>query len=243
MSRTARRPKSVAPKLTSVHDWFAQRGWSAFPFQRHVWAAYANGESGLIHAPTGTGKTLAAFLGPVMEAQEEGAVGKSTPLRVLWITPLRALAADTAASLQDACDGVGLDWKVETRTGDTKASVRARQRDRLPPVLVTTPESLTLFLTREDGRDRFQELRLIVVDEWHELLSSKRGVQTELALARLRKWNPRLRTWGLSATLGNLDAAREALLGVGAAGTIVCGELPKRTIIDSILPKEVNRFP
>jgi ATP-dependent Lhr-like helicase len=229
--------------VPTVKDWFASRGWTPFPFQREVWSAYARGESGLIHAPTGTGKTLAAFLGPAAEAIADGATGKDTPLRVLWITPLRALAADTTHSLQDVCDGLGLDWTVETRTADTKASVRNRQRKRLPPVLVTTPESLSLFLTRDDGPGLFAGLRAVIVDEWHELLSSKRGAQTELAVARLRRWRPGVRTWGLSATLGNLDVACEALLGVGNTGRIVTGRLPKETVIDSVLPRIITRFP
>lgn len=228
---------------TRIRTWFKSRGCAAFPFQRETWSAYLQGESGLIHAPTGVGKTLAAFLGPAAEAYDEGATGTSTPLRVLWITPLRALAADTVFSLQDACDGLGLDWTVGSRTADTKASMRAKQRKRLPPVLVTTPESLSLFLTREDGKELFANLSAVIVDEWHELLASKRGSQTELALARLRKWQPNLRTWGLSATLGNLEVACESLLGVGQPGRVICGRLPKKTIIDSLLPTSQTRFP
>ena len=244
-SRDSRRSGQDArgPGEDAAFAWFARRGWTPFPFQREVWAAYAAGESGLIHAPTGTGKTLAAFLGPAAEAVAECATRKNTPLRVVWVTPLRALAADTVHSLQEACDGIDLEWTVEARTADTKASVRNRQRTRLPPALVTTPESLSLFLTREDGRDLFADLRCVVVDEWHELLSSKRGAQTELALARLRTWNPRVRTWGLSATLGNLEVACESLLGVGAKGRIVTGQLPKETVIDSVLPATITRFP
>jgi ATP-dependent Lhr-like helicase len=243
VSRILRKKKPAVLPSLNPEVWFAHRGWTVFPFQREVWDAYARGESGLIHAPTGTGKTLAAFIGPLLEAQTEGAAGNTVPLRVLWLTPLRALAADTAASLSEASEGLGLGWTIETRTADTKASVRARQRSRLPAALVTTPESLSLFLTRDDCREMFRDLREVVVDEWHELLSSKRGAQTELALARLRRWNPGLRTWGLSATLGNLDVAMEALLGVGNRGRVVRGEVSKRTVIDSILPMHVDRFP
>ena len=116
-------------------------------------------------------------------------------------------------------EDLGLPWTVESRTGDTPARIRARQRERLPSVLVTTPESLTLLLTRDDAATLFDHLQLVVVDEWHELMASKRGVQTELALARLRRFRPELRTFGLSATLGNLDTARDALLGLQADGT------------------------
>ena len=240
MSRT--RAKPVPAALPTVDEWFASQGRIPFAFQREVWSAYRAGESGLIHAPTGTGKTLAAFLGPVQEAVAERATAKDTPIRVLWITPLRALASDTTASLQAATDGMGLSWVVGTRTADTKASARVKQRSRLPPVLVTTPESLCLFLTREESRGTFAELRCVVVDEWHELLASKRGVQVELALARLRRWIPGLRTWGLSATLGNINTARETLLGHGNSGRAIRGLLSKETIIDSVLPATIDRF-
>src|SRR5262249_41059807 len=129
------------------------------------------------------------------------------PLGVLWITPLRALANDTVASLREPIEHTGLKWSVEKRTGDTSASVKARQRERLPTALVTTPESLCVLLSHEHARERFATLRAVVVDEWHELLGSKRGVQVELALARLRRWAPALRTWGVSATIGNVEQA------------------------------------
>ena len=165
----------------------------------------------------------------------------------MWVTPLRALAADTAASLQFPVNGLGIPWIVETRTGDTSASVRAKQKERMPDVLVTTPESLSVMLTRPDVSDLFCDLEMVVVDEWHELMSSKRGVQTELALARIRSVNPAVRTWGLSATLGNLEEALETLLGVGRgdseAGVLITGDIGKQTIIDSVLPPSIDRFP
>lgn len=235
----------AARRLAAAEEWFAARGWSPFPFQREVWAAYLRGESGLIHAATGTGKTYAAWLGPVIEALAEARGGARVVggLRVLWVTPLRALAADTAQALAAPLAALGLPWALETRTGDTAASVRARQRKRLPEALVTTPESLSLLLAREDACELFAGLRCVVVDEWHELMASKRGVQVELALARLRRWRPDLRTWGLSATLGNLDVALEALLGVGGAGRLIQGEQPKQITIDSLIPAQVERFP
>ena len=247
-----------------VDDWFSRRGWTPFAFQRQVWDAYLSGRSGLVHAATGTGKTLAAWLGPVIEeaskSSEAGtidardsAVGRgrqrdarasTRALRVLWVTPLRALAADTAEALRAPLADLGLDWTVQTRTGDTTPSQRARQQRRLPDALVTTPESLTIFLTRDDATELFADLRLVVVDEWHELMSTKRGVQTELALARLRALRPGLRTWGLSATIGNLDVALHALLGSEAThGLIVRGVEPKRVIVDALIPPAVERFP
>ncbi|MGI8817927.1 MAG: ligase-associated DNA damage response DEXH box helicase, partial [Gemmatimonadales bacterium] len=242
--------------LDCVRAWFTSEGWEPFPFQEEVWQAYLAGESGLIHAATGTGKTYAAWMGPVLDwlrdypegRRGSGSAGQqrriaAPPLRVLWITPLRALAADTEDALRAPIEDLGLPWSVESRTGDTAPSIRARQSKRLPTALVTTPESLALLLTRADAATLFDHLELVVVDEWHELMASKRGVQVELALARLRRWRPALRTWGLSATLGNLDTAREALLGVGAGGRIIRGLVPKALEVDSLIPETVERFP
>jgi ATP-dependent helicase Lhr and Lhr-like helicase len=235
--------------LEPAERWFASRGWQPFPFQREVWTSYLAGRSGLIHAATGTGKTYAAWLGPLLEALGDAPPprraqgGGAGGLRVLWITPLRALAADTAHALEQPLADLGLGWTLETRTSDTGAAARARQRRRLPHVLVTTPESLSLLLARDDAPGLFGELRAVVVDEWHELLGSKRGVQTELALARLRAWRPALRTWGVSATIGNLADALCALLGGPGRGEIVRGLVPKPVTVDSLIPDTVDRFP
>jgi ATP-dependent Lhr-like helicase len=240
----------VDARLARAEAWFASRGWQPFTFQRDVWTAYLDGESGLVHAATGTGKTLAAWLGPVIEVAAETVASRSalrpkpSTLRVLWITPLRALAADTAEALREPLEPLGVRWRVETRTGDTSPSQRARQQKRLPETLVTTPESLTLLLTRDDVADIFAELRLVVVDEWHELIGTKRGVQTELALTRLRALRPDLRTWGLSATIGNLDVALRALLGnQSPGGRIIRGVEPKEIVVDALIPPVIERFP
>jgi ATP-dependent Lhr-like helicase len=236
------RAKPAPVERVSFADWFARRGWAPFDFQREAWAAYRAGESGLIHASTGTGKTYAAFLGPVLDALA-APPEPAPPLRVLWVTPLRALSADTALSLDAPLRPLGLDWDVGARTADTPSSARTRQKARLPTVLVTTPESLSLLLTYPDAREKFAGLRCVVCDEWHELFGSKRGVLVELALARLRGFVPGLRTWGLSATLGNLDAALAALVGAGNAGRVIRGHVPKPVAIDAVLPPRVERFP
>ncbi|HEU4455510.1 MAG TPA: ligase-associated DNA damage response DEXH box helicase [Longimicrobium sp.] len=251
---TAAKAKTAAPAdpLERVEAWFRSRGWKAFDFQRDVWDAYAAGESGLIHAATGTGKTYAAWLAPLLEWMRENpgapkrvARKDAAPLRILWITPLRALAGDTENALRAPLDDLGIPWTLESRTGDTPAAIRSRQRSRLPTALVTTPESLSLLLSRDDARELFADLRAVVVDEWHELMGSKRGVQTELALARLRAWRPELCTWGLSATIGNLEEARETLLGVDppTPGRIVRGLVPKTVVVDSLIPPTIERFP
>src|SRR5688500_18965278 len=199
--------------------WFASKGWTPFAFQREVWDAYLAGESGLIHAATGTGKTLAAWFGAILE-------GKG---RILCITPRRALVADTLAALSEPVADLGLGWSIEARTGDTDSATRARQVKRLPTALVTTPESLSMLLSRPDSATALGTLRAVIVDEWHELMGSKRGVLVELALARIRAMVPDVRIWGLSATIGNLDTALDALLG-GAPGRIVRGVEPKQVV-------------
>lgn len=231
------------PKHDPINGWFAARGWKPFAFQREVWEAYSRGESGLIHAATGTGKTYAAWLGPIREWMR-GDGEAYPPLRVLWITPLRALVADTEQSLRAPLRDLNVPWRLESRTGDTKPSLRAKQEKSLPTALITTPESLALLLAREDAQQQFSQLQMVVVDEWHELMGSKRGVLTELELARLRRWNPSLRTWGLSATLGNLDTAAATLLGNNAPPPrIVRGVVPKIVRIDSLVPERMDHFP
>ncbi|MEC4563846.1 ligase-associated DNA damage response DEXH box helicase [Pseudomonas inefficax] len=232
----------VAPDLAKA--WFAKRGWKPFAFQRRVWAAVARGESGLLHASTGAGKTYAVWLAALraFKAQCQERQGRqAAPLQVLWVTPMRALATDTARALQAPLDELGLPWNVGVRSGDTGSAERARQARRLPSVLVTTPESLTLLLTRAQASEDFATLRLVVVDEWHELLGNKRGVQLQLALARLRRWHPGLPTWGLSATLGNLEHARDVLLPQG--GLLVQGRQDKPLLVDTLLPAAIERFP
>src|SRR5689334_7689272 len=219
------------PAVARLEAWFAGNGWRAFDFQREVWNAYLRGESGLVHSATGSGKTLAAWLGALAEWMGEGK-SDTPPLRVLWITPMRALAGDTRLSLERAIEGLELPWTVGLRTGDTSSAERARQARRLPSALVTTPESLSLMLSQADAREKLSELRLVVVDEWHELLGSKRGVMTELGLARLRKWNPGLRVWGLSATLGNIEEAAERLAPAQPMH-VVKGVSDKKVVMDT----------
>lgn len=226
-----------------IERWFESRDWQIFDFQRSTWAAYARGESGLIHAPTGTGKTLAAWFAALEDWLSRADDPQATPgLTVLWITPLRALAADTTVHLARSAAELGLNWTIERRTGDTRSHIKARQRKKLPSALVTTPESLSLLLSYAGDERRFADLECIVVDEWHELLSTKRGVQLELALARLRALRPGVRSWGLSATLTNLDVALDTLTG-GAPGRLVRGVMPASTRIEALIPETIERFP
>lgn len=232
------------PSDGSAGSWLEERGWAPFPFQTEVWQAMAQGDSGLLHATTGSGKTYAVWLGALQALKDTkpapGTRG-APPLTALWITPMRALASDTLTSLQAPMPALAPTWTIDQRTGDTSSAARARQAKRLPTALVTTPESLSLLLTQPDASRQLGSVQLVVVDEWHELIANKRGVQVQLALARLKRWNPGLMVWGLSATLGNLPDARDTL--TGPTGRIVQGQLPKALTIDTLLPDEVQRFP
>ncbi len=364
-------PKPAVKK--ALDAWFAARGWKPFKFQREVWQAIAQGRSGLLHATTGAGKTYAVWLGALMSFMAQVQINRpqsaikniadkeksrTEPLTVLWITPMRALAADTLRALQlplevlnasvnddelqrraapsqasplggqrsTRSDKRGGDesprfiaWSAGARSGDTPAAERSAQNRRLPTVLVTTPESLSLLMSRADAKEVLGSVKLVVVDEWHELLGNKRGVQVQLALARLRGFASTLPTacgslppkgaanvspprsltacsflppegatppavrqsrscgrnspgeesvsapadpasqvattptasrhgvsplvvWGMSATLGNLSEAMHTLLGHDG-GVLVQGQVAKKLVIDSLLPRRAERFP
>jgi ATP-dependent helicase Lhr and Lhr-like helicase len=257
---------TVRDGLGEVEAWFARRGWAPWRFQREAWEAYRAGRSGLIQVPTGSGKTYAAYFGAfaelIDEVRRELTSGAPRGLRILYVSPLRAVSRDITLALQEPAREMGLSVRVEARTGDTPASLRAKQKAGLPEVLVTTPESLTLLLTREDAAGIFAGVTCAIVDEWHELLSSKRGTQVELALARLRRFATAMRTWGMSATIENATEAGRVLVGtngqmvnspngqMGKGGrdegergepVIITAEIQRPIVIDSILPGgEVN---
>ncbi len=228
----------------SIDSWFKTRSWKIFPFQKQLWGAVLHRQSGLLHATTGSGKTLAAWFAAVNQAllEQQHGVKPAAGLKVLWITPMRALAADTTRSLEAPLAEIGLGWSVGQRTADTSSAVRARQNKKLPDALVTTPESLSLMLSRPDGAEVFKSVQMIVLDEWHELMGNKRGVQVQLALARLKTWNPSICIWGLSATLGNTDYAMQVMLN-HQQGLLIQGTIPKKIVVDTLLPDTCERFP
>jgi ATP-dependent Lhr-like helicase len=251
MSKTLDKYK---PAYETITGWYASRGWEPFKFQTDVWEAYLKGYNGLIHSATGTGKTYAGWLGPVIEWLQKSLSNEKRHkpekgLKVIWITPIRSLANDIVKSLRIPVEELNIPWAVEARTGDTTTTQRLRQKKNFPDALVTTPESLTLLLSQADTADIFKNVKCVVVDEWHELLSSKRGVMMELALARIRKQNPDIRVWGISATIGNLDIAMQTLLGnterraKSYKSKVVRGQVPKKIVIDSIIPDNIEVFP
>lgn len=227
-----------------IHHWMQSHGQTPFRFQLKTWEKYHNGFSGMVVAPTGFGKTFSVFLAVLIDYMNHPERFKSG-LKLLWITPLRSLAKDLGRAMQEAVDEIGLDWEVEVRNGDTDPKIRQRQTRRMPDVLLVTPESLHLLIAQK-GRDRFfTALQCVAVDEWHELLGTKRGVLTELALGFLRQQsaNVPLRIWGITATIGNLDQAAEVLLpGVKRSARIVARE-KKKIEIQSVFPDEVEVLP
>ena len=201
-----------------------------------------NGYSGLLNAPTGFGKTYALWFG-VLEsyfAQKKREKG----LHCLWITPLRALSKEIYSATTRVSDELGLDYNIALRTGDTPTSERAKQRKNVPHAMITTPESMHLMIAQKGHADFFKNLDFVIVDEWHELLGTKRAVLTELAISRLRTLNPKLKVWGISATIGNLDEAKEVLLGTGEVKSkLIRARLEKKIEVKTLLPETIEKYP
>lgn len=248
--KVAREKKAVITEdFAPARTWFASRGWQPFTFQEEVWAAYLQGKSGLLNAPTGSGKTYALWWPLLLEWMRENPQDwqhkRPGGLQLIWITPLRALARDLQQAMQQVVDELGLSWKVALRTGDTSSSERQKQLRNTPECIITTPESLHLLLSQKNSSQLFRRFRCLVVDEWHELLGSKRGVQTELAITRLRKINTlKPKIWGISATIGNMEEALQILVGKDAPqAQMVKAQIDKRIEIASIIPETIETFP
>ena len=229
--------------LSLAENWFKAKGWVSFPFQRETWTAYLNGKSGLLNAPTGSGKTYALWMGCVLEALQKPT--KTRGLQVIWVTPLRALAKDIQAAMQEVSNDLDLGWTISLRTGDTSQAERQRQKRQMPEAIVTTPESIHILLSQQDAKKTFGTVRAVIVDEWHELIGGKRGVQMELAMAYIRHLNPTpIKTWAISATIGNLDEAAQVLLGKQyETCETIRANVDKKIEVVSILPKSVKSLP
>jgi len=256
-----------------IDNWLKQKKRQPFLFQQQCWQHIVNRNSGLVNAPTGCGKTFSVFLGSVIDFinrhPDDYTTKKKNGLQLLWVTPLRALAKDIARAMTEVIEELGMSWQIGVRNGDTDATERARQKRQMPEVLVITPESLHLLLAQKGYASYFSNLKIIAVDEWHELLGSKRGVQVELAISRLISLcnkqlaiaNPQwtkdemnklaiancpfpISIWGISATIGNLQEAMEVLLHpLGSKGIIVHAKMDKQISIDSIFPDEIEKYP
>lgn len=231
----------MSKELKYIKEWFASKNWQPREFQLEAWQAYLRKNNGLIHVSTGFGKTYAGVMGAIAEMVKE----KVEPdgIHILYISPLRALSADIIKSIQVPLQELGLKFTVEGRTGDTTASQRAKQKKSPPSILVTTPESFNLLLASDEYRKALQKCRLVVIDEWHELMGNKRGVQVQLCLEHLKKIAPKLRIWGLSATVGNPQLAGEVLNGSMEKFFFVTEKVSKEIEIQSLLPDEIDSFP
>ena len=219
-----------------------EKSISPFKFQIDTWQKFGNGYSGMVVAPTGFGKTYSVFLALIsdfLNHPENYKIG----LKMIWITPLRSLSKDIAKAMQEAIDEIGLDWAVGVRNGDTDPKVRQQQVKNMPEILVATPESLQLLLGQKNHQRFFKNLQTIVVDEWHELLGSKRGVLVELGISQLRKYVPKLKIWGITATIGNLDEAMEVLIPYPIKKTKVTAKEHKKIEILPVFPDEVEILP
>jgi len=246
-----------------IQGWLAKKEFKPFAYQEEAWQYIINGKSGLVNAPTGTGKTFSVFLGSIIQFINEHPDNYQSKaknsLQLIWITPLRALAKDIGRAMEEVIDELGMQWKVGIRNGDTSTSDRAKQKRRMPEVLIITPESMHLFLAQKGYADVFKTLRVIAVDEWHELIGGKRGVQVELAISRIigvrgnnndnstpnsKNQSPDISIWGISATIGNLEEAKDVLLSpIGEKGVIVRARLNKAIEVQSVLPDEIEKYP
>lgn len=248
-----------SPGYKIVHDWLESKGYRPFKFQEEAWQHIITQQSGLVNAPTGCGKTYSVFLGAIIDFINRHPKNYQTQsknhLQLLWVTPLRALAKDIGRAMEEVITELGMNWKVGIRNGDTHVNERAKQKRQMPEVLIITPESLHLLLAQKGYPDVFQSLRIIAIDEWHELLGSKRGVQVELAVSRIvgttRKQSAHqlpLSIWGISATIGNLDEASDVLMaslqGQKDFGPkLVKASIQKNIEIESVLPDEIEKYP
>ena len=238
---------SSAGALHRCRSWFSDQGWKPFPFQLQAWSTYLDGGCGLVNAPTGSGKTYSLLLPAIAEGVERM---KTDPkscdgVQLIWITPIRALAKEIHQSAERAVQALGAEWEVGVRTGDSTQKVKQAQKKKLPQILITTPESIHVMLSNKGYAKLFKNLRAVVIDEWHELMGSKRAVQCELFLSKFRALQPELRTWGISATIGNMEESMEILMGAepSAEPQIIKANIEKSLVIEPVLPEEVETLP
>jgi len=207
------RKEPAGPLLPAQFSaWFDQRGWAPREHQLALLAKAQAGRSSLLIAPTGAGKTLAGFLPSLVKLASAKGARQGAGLHTLYISPLKALTTDIARNLEAPIRGMALPVRTETRTGDTSAARRQRQREKPPHILLTTPEQVALMLSHADAPYLFADLETLVLDELHALAASKRGDLLALDIARLRTHAPRLLTVGLSATVARPSELRAYLM-------------------------------
>jgi ATP-dependent Lhr-like helicase len=232
----------MAPIPERFSSWFDRQGWTVLAHQIEMAARYQAGQSTLLTAPTGTGKTLAGFLGSLIDITEH----KPTGLHTLYISPLKALNYDIERNVSNMVEALDLPVRIESRTGDTSQYRRQRQRQRPPHILLTTPESLFLLLSYPEAREMFATLKAVIIDEIHQVAASKRGDLIALALAQLETYAPGFRRIGLSATVAEPQIFCDWL---GPAGHPVAhfdspssGQPPQVTILETKEPVPYTGF-
>lgn len=226
-------------KTAFITSWFSAKGWKPLPFQLEAWQKIFAGSDGIISVPTGAGKTYAAYMAALAKLH----FCKKSGLQILYITPLRALAQDLSHALEQPIVEMALPYRVEKRTGDTKASERIKQIKNPPEILLTTPESLAIMLCNSEANVRFGTVSMIIVDELHELMGSKRGSLLELNLARLKKITPKVQLWGITATIGNVEEAAKVCGGTDRAPELIVAKIPREVELETLLPNDVNSLP
>ena len=233
-----------------AENWFQEQQWKPFKFQKDTWKAFLQGKNGLLNAPTGSGKTYALWFPIVLNYIKKNPDYKTKHkkgLKAIWITPLRALSQEIKQSAERVTSDLGTQMTVGIRSGDTSTKEREQQKKQMPDLLITTPESLQLLLATKGYDKIFKDCSAIVVDEWHEILGTKRGVQMELALSRIKTISSELRIWGISATIGNLEQARDVLLGPESKAlknsVLIKANINKKITVKSIIPKKMETFP
>jgi ATP-dependent Lhr-like helicase len=236
------------PRLAPGLAYFKKKGWTPFPFQIQAWKDYLDGKSGLLNAPTGSGKTFAlwfpALLDYILHHPESWKTPCKNGIQLIWVTPLRALAQDLQKAMQEVCAELEIPWRVGVRNGDTDPKTRAAFKKNPPECLITTPETLHILLSQKDQQELFQSLSCVVVDEWHELVGNKRGVQVQLALEYIQAMSSKpFKRWAISATLGNLEHAAKVLLGERIPTYILKARVEKEIILRSIFPEEIEKYP
>ncbi|MFZ9660433.1 MAG: DEAD/DEAH box helicase, partial [Chitinophagaceae bacterium] len=240
-----------SPGFRINRNWMQELDMKPFDFQKETWQSMENGFSGLVNAPTGYGKTYSVFLGTVIrfinEHSDDYQKLENSGLQLIWVTPLRALAKDIARAMKEALEQLNIPWKIGIRNGDTDNKERQRQKRQMPEILIITPESLHLILAQKNNKEIFRTVKTLAVDEWHELIGSKRGVQVELAIAAiLHAAESFVQIWGISATIGNLEQAMEVLLHPllsSKKSVIIVAKIQKDIIIESIYPDEIEKYP
>ena len=225
--------------LKPVREFFKKKGWKPFPFQEQLWKAFLEGHSGFLHVPTGSGKTYAAVMGAFARYLEKPKKG----LKILYVTPLRALTRDIESAIKEPLELQEWPFKVESRTGDTTYAKKKNQVKKPPDLMLITPESLAVLISQTDGEELLKNVEFVIIDEWHELLSSKRGSLTELNLSYLRSLNSDLQVWALSASIGNLEQAALVAVGPMSEPVFISGFKDRELDIKCLLPEKVDRFP